>query len=310
MIVSASYKTDIPAFYGAWFMARLAAGVCRMRNPYSGAAHEVPLGRAAVDGFVFWTRNAVPFLPALEEVRRRGYPFIVQYTITGYPTALERSVPEAARGVATLRRLAERFGPRAAVWRYDPILASSATPLDWHAENFARLASALAGAVDEVVISFAQIYRKTRRNLDAAAQAAGLAWRDPGDDEKRRLAAALAGTARRHGMSLSVCAQPQYLVPGAAPARCIDAARLSAVAGREIAAPVKGNRPGCLCAASRDIGAYDTCPHGCAYCYAVGTPALARRRYRAHDPAGEFLLSPGQGGNAPAADREPAARQA
>ena len=128
MIISASYKTDIPAFYGTWFLKRLDAGVCRMRNPYGGQIYEVPLDLASVDGFVFWTRNAGPFLPVLREVRRRGYPFAVQYTITGYGRPLELSVPGPDKMVEIARRLAEEFGPRAVAWRYDPILISSATP--------------------------------------------------------------------------------------------------------------------------------------------------------------------------------------
>src|SRR5262249_14115705 len=122
MIISASYRTDIPAFYGRWFMKRLEAGFCRVMSPYGGAPSTVPLTRGAVDGFVFWSRNPAPFLAQLDEVKRRGFPFILQMTITGYPRPLEASVPAAARAAALLRAVAERFGPRAAVWRYDPIL--------------------------------------------------------------------------------------------------------------------------------------------------------------------------------------------
>ena len=297
MIVSASYKTDIPAFYGRWFMARLDAGFCRMVNPYGRQIHEVPLTRPAVEGFVFWTRNAGPFHAALHEVRRRGFPFVMQYTITGYPRALETSLIEAARAIEQVRRIAEQFGPQTMVWRYDPIVASELTPLDWHLANFARLAAALEGAADEVVISFVQLYRKTRRNLEAAARAHRFAWRDPTDEEKLALVGELVARAGRHGLRLSLCAQPQYAVPGAAEARCIDAARLGAIAGRPIAAPTKGNRPDCRCAESRDIGEYDTCPHGCVYCYAVSSRALARRRHQAHDPAGRFLLAPAASGD-------------
>ncbi len=293
MIVSASYRTDIPAFYGRWFMARLAAGFCRTVNPYGGQLLEVPLAREAVDGFVFWTRNPGPFLPALEALREQGFPFVVQLTITGYPRALDAAVIEAERAIALARRLARAYGPKAVVWRYDPIVVTSITPPAWHLANFAGLARGLEGAVDEVVVSFAQIYRKTRRNLDAAARRHGFAWHDPAEEAKRALLGELVPRAREQGMRLSLCTQPGLRAEGSEEARCIDAERLAAIAGKPIAARTKGNRPGCLCAASRDIGAYESCPHGCVYCYAVASRARARERQRAHDPAGEFLLAPG-----------------
>jgi hypothetical protein len=227
----------------------------------------------------------------LEAIRPRT-PFVVQFTVTGYPRALERSVIEPERAVDQIQQLAQRFGPRVAVWRYDPILFTSPTPPAWHRETFSRLAASLAGATDEVVTSFATLYRKTRRNLAAAARLHRFTWGDPDAAEKLALIAELAGVARAHGLRLTLCSQPEYLAPGAEPARCIDAGRLAAVAGRPIVAREKGNRPGCACHESRDIGEYDTCPHGCVYCYAVGTPALARRRHRAHDPASPFLFPP------------------
>lgn len=289
MIVSASYRTDIAAFYGDWFARRFRAGYARVRNPYGGPAYTVPL-REGVDGFVFWTRNARPFLPVLHEIRAAGFPFVVQYTVTGYPRPLETSVVAADEAVATIHELARTFGRRAVVWRYDPIVATSLTPADWHAETMAWLAARLAGAVDECCTSFATIYRKTTRNMDVAARAHRFLWKDPPDERKRRLLARLAGTVAPHGIDLTLCSQPQLLVNGVAPAQCVDARRLSDLAGRPIAARTKGNRPGCFCAESRDLGDYDTCPHGCAYCYAVASRTTAKRRFQAHDPEGEFLL--------------------
>ncbi len=292
MIVSASYRTDIPAFYGDWFMRRLEAGVCRVRNPYGGQTHEIPLDHAAVDGFVFWTRNPGPFRAALDEVAARGFPFMVQVTVTGYPRQLEASVLAPERVVALVDELARAYGPRVAVWRYDPLLITSLTPPDWHRRNFTELARAIAGKVDEVVFSCAQIYAKTRHNLNRAAAAHGFTWHDPPEADKRALLNELAEVARDLGLTATLCAQPELLSPGLVPARCIDAGRLSAVAGRAIGARTKGNRPGCLCAESRDIGAYDSCPHGCVYCYAVRNPGLAKRRYQTHDPASPFLIPP------------------
>lgn len=291
MIISASYKTDIPAFYSAWFLRRLDAGFCRSVNPWGGQVYEIPLTAETVDGFVLWTRNIRPLAPNLARIAAVA-PYVVQFTVTGYPRSLETSTVPADQAVEDLRDLRRRDGPRVAVWRYDPILFTSATPAGWHRRNFAALARSLAGTVDEVVVSFAHIYRKTRRNLEAAAMRSGLTWRDPPDEEKAALAAGLTEIAADHGMAFRVCAQAALVPPGGALARCIDADRLSAVAGRPIAAPVKGNREDCLCHRSRDIGAYDTCPHGCVYCYAVTSPATAKRRYAAHDPEGAFLFAP------------------
>jgi hypothetical protein len=344
MIISASYRTDIPAFYGDWFMARLAAGFVQVRNPYGGPEARVDLTAAAVDGFIFWTRNPAPFEDALAAVAKRGTPFVVQMTITGYPRALERAVVEAPRATAQVKRLAEIYGPRAAVWRYDPIIETTLTPPDWHRAAFGALAKQLEGAVDEVVVSWATIYRKTARNLAAAAAAHGFSWSDPPDHEKRALLVDLAAIATDHGMQMTLCSQPHllpepttphpnplpqgerkphrgpisfprpsgeregpiaqrwegegagvegHLRPLILPARCVDAERLGDLAGRPIAARQKGNRPGCECAASRDIGAYDSCPHGCVYCYAVQNRSLARRRFKAHDPDNPTLAADG-----------------
>ncbi len=290
MIISASYRTDIPAFHGDWFRARLEAGECLVANPYGGKPYRVDLRPRSVDGFVFWTRNAKPFLPVLDALYAAGRTFMVQFSLTAYPRILEPSVPTIDQAVAQIREISHRFGPRAAVWRYDPVLYTDLTPAAFHRDRFTGLADRLAGAVDEVQISFAHIYRKTKRNLGAAAQAGGFAWWDPPDDDKRSLAAELAEVAATRGMSLSVCSQPQYLAGRARPARCIDAARLADIAGRPVTAPGRGHRPECGCHASRDIGAYDSCRHGCVYCYAVNSASAVQRALAAHDPDGDCLV--------------------
>lgn len=293
MIVSASYKTDIPAFYGRWFMNRLKAGRCRMVNPYGGQVYEIDLRPEAVDAFVLWTRNLGPFLSRLPAVAAHA-PFVVQYTVTGYPRALDAGTIQPEVALGHLQEVSTTYGTRASVWRYDPIVFTSLTPPDWHRATFARLAAGLAGVVDEVVVSVAQVYRKTATNMGVAARAHGFDWWDPPASEKRALIADLAAIAADHGMALTVCAQRELVPDGVADAACIDVRRLSDVAGREITAPHKPHRAGCGCGcwASKDIGDYDTCPHGCAYCYAVRSRDLAKTRFAAHDPEGEFLFPP------------------
>jgi hypothetical protein len=294
MIFSASYRTDIPAFHSDWFNRRLDAGYCTVKNPYSGKVGRVSLEESAVDGFVFWTRRLGPFSATLERLAIRGTPFLIQFTVTGYPRSLESAVMNWRRAVGEIQDAASRFGPRVVVWRYDPVFISNQTPAAFHVDRMGQLAEMLAGATDEVVLSFAHIYRKSRRNIESAALRHGFTWSDPANDAKRSLLRALADIAGERGIRATLCSQPDLLTPGLSPARCIDAARLSDVAGRPIKAPEKGNRPGCACAESRDIGAYDTCPHGCVYCYAVSSRRIAKRRIGALNPAAEGLHSAGE----------------
>ncbi|HJT12265.1 MAG TPA: DUF1848 domain-containing protein [Dongiaceae bacterium] len=278
MIISASYRSDIPAFHGEWFLAALAAGEVSVANPYSQRPYLVDLRPDAVDGYVFWTRNARPFMRALAVVAAQRKPFVVQYTILGYPRAIDTNVIDPRLAIGNARAIADAYGQRVVVWRYDPILLSPATEADWHRSNFTRLADALAGVTDEVVVSFAQLYAKSARNLARA----GIAWRVPEAAEQAALVADLGAIAAERAIALTLCTQPELAAATNAPAaRCIDAARLADVASRPIAAATRGNRPGCLCAQSRDIGAYDSCVHGCRYCYAVADHEAAQRRLRA-----------------------------
>ncbi len=295
MIISASYRTDIPAFYSDWFRNRLAAGFVRVTNPYGGPPATVELSAASAAGFVFWTRNIAPLFGVLDDLHAAGRPFVVQYTLTGYPRELDAATIPPGQAIAHLRRIAAEYGPRVGVWRYDPVLFSELTPPAHHVAVFRALCRELAGVVDEVVLSVAQIYRKTARNLNAAALAGGFAWQDPDAAEKRALLSRLARIAAGHGITASLCGQPDLAGEGLAEAQCIDADRLADVAARPLPAVHKPHRATCSCWASKDIGAYDSCPHGCAYCYAVASRAAAGRNRARHDPAGAFLLPPRRG---------------
>jgi hypothetical protein len=291
VIISASYKTDIPAFYSRWFANRLRAGYCKMANPFNAEQrHTVSLSRRDVDGFVFWTKNLGPFLEILPGVKRLGFPFIIQYTINGYPRALESRVVDAKRSIEHMRVVAKEYGARVPIWRYDTIVFSSLTPPDFHRQNFSALAQELSGTTDEVVVSFMQLYKKTQHNMNGAASENGFTWYDPSREEKEDLLRDLANIAAANNIRLTVCTQPELLIAGAGEARCVDAQRLMDIAHDTFRAQLRGMRQGCGCFESTDIGDYDTCPHGCVYCYAVRDRKVALARFQAHDPDGEYLF--------------------
>lgn len=248
MIISASYKTDIPAFYGDWFLNRLNAGFCRMVNPYNKKQHyKVSLAQSDIDGFVFWTKNITPFLPVLATIQERNYPFIVQYTINNYLRELENRVVDAKQSIKNMHLLSKTYGEKIAIWRYDTIILSTLTDMDFHKQNFLSLAQTLEGSTDEVVLSFVQLYKKTLRNINLAATNNNFSWYEPNAELKKELAQELAEISSQHGITLSICSQLEFIVGKSIESRCVDADRLSVISGKNISAKLQGNRPQCGC---------------------------------------------------------------
>ena len=289
MIISASYRTDIPAFYGEWFKNRLHAGYCMVLNPYSNKPYRVELARKHVHAFVFWTKNIAPFFPVLEIVSEQQYPFMVQYSINNYSQLLEGRVIDIQQSVENVGKLFSTYGKRCVVWRYDPIVVTNGMDINWHLENFSRIAKQLRGMVDEVVVSFVQFYNKTVRNISSGSLKK-IKFIDPDLHTKKEALERLSVIAKKVEMKLSICTQPQLVSKTVSAASCIDLNRLSDIAGYKMRLKIKGNRPGCYCAESRDIGAYDTCPHGCVYCYAVNNHRCAYMKSKKHDSACDILI--------------------
>lgn len=285
MIVSASRRTDIPAAHAEWFFRRLREGYALVRNPMNPrSVSRVSLAREDVDGIVFWSKDPSPMLGRLRELD--GYAFYFQYTLNAYGRDVEANLPSLAARVETFLRLADALGPGRALWRYDPILLSPRYPAEWHLESFARLAEALRGATELATISFVDAYARNKKRLDAlGAQPASL-------PQMRALAAEIAAIARQNGMSAAACCEPDGLRDcGVAPARCVDAARLGRIAGTPMREARDANqRAGCGCAPSVDVGAYNTCPNGCAYCYANYSPARLRANLALCDAGSPLLL--------------------
>lgn len=291
-IVSASRRTDLPAFYWRWFMSRVEVGSCEVENPFNPRhVRTVSLRPDDVIAIVFWTRDARPMLADVEHLRNAGYAFYVQCTVTGYPREFEPNAACAEAAVPALLELSRRIGTERVIWRYDPIVLSSVTPPTYHADRFSRLASALAGAVESVTVSFCDPYAKTRRAFASLAGKYGWTFHEGTLEERMTLLATLAEIARQNRMGLATCAEGDLRVPGVEPARCVDP-RLLLQLRPDLQPKLRAapTRPGCGCVESVDIGAYDTCPSGCVYCYANRTQELAERRHAAQDPRARKLV--------------------
>jgi hypothetical protein len=304
MIISASRRTDIPAFYAAWFINRIRAGYCLTPNPFDARqVGRISLLPEDVEAIVFWTRNPRPLLPYLNELDQRGYRYCFQVTLLGYPRQIDARSPRPEAVIATLRELASRIGPERVIWRYDPLVFSEITSPDYHRRAYESLARALRGSTTRSVISLMDEYGKARKRLNQlASQGAALTWTKESSPLSNGelpswlggLIGDLAQIAAENGMEIVSCAETLNLQPyGVRPGKCIDNELLQRLFGLQVPA-VKdpGQRKACGCVVSKDIGMYDSCLFGCSYCYATSSFQRARSNYLRHDPKGEALLLP------------------
>jgi hypothetical protein len=292
-IVSASRRTDVPAFHARWFLNRIRAGFCHWIHPYTARVRRVSLLPADVLGIVFWTRNPRPLLPHLDALRADGYPMAFQLTITGYGPPVESHNPPVDTAIDAAGGIAARLGPEAVLWRYDPIVLSRALPWRAHVERFARLARRLEGVTRRCTFSFVDFYGKTERNLGKIEVATGEPFERPDAAAKREMARELAGIAAARGMSFLSCCDDALVGEGVGKSRCVDPAVVAAVRGGPLPPlPFRPTREDCGCVRSVDVGAYDTCAFGCAYCYAVSSRGAALRRLAAADPEDTVLWRP------------------
>ena len=288
-IVSVSRRTDVPAFYGDWFMRRVREGFAGVVNPFGGKRYLVSLRPEDVSCFVFWSKDFTPFVDRLETIDRLGYHFYFNYTLTGVPSAFESDV-DKQDALKTLKYLSRRYSPKHVNWRFDPIVLSTVSDGDFYLKAFEKLTAELEGIVERCYFSFVMPYSKVKRNFQELERATGIRVVDGGDDYRIELANRLASFAEAHGIRMYSCCGDSLVGERIHKAHCIDGALIEQLffpAGLSYAA--KPTRDGCGCTESVDIGAYDTCPHGCVYCYANANKAVARRACESHDPASAFL---------------------
>lgn len=174
MILSASRRTDIPAWYGAWFLNRLREGFALVPNPYAENLHmlrKIPLSPDVVDCIVFWSKNPRPFFDFLPEIQQLGYPFYFQFTLNPYEAAIEQNLPALDERIDTFHRLSAIIGPERIVWRYDPVIIDEAHPLNWHGEQFERLCALLHADTCRCVFSFFDRYAKDQSGFREVEEA-------------------------------------------------------------------------------------------------------------------------------------------
>lgn len=286
MIISASRRTDIPAFYSDWFYKRIQEGFVLVRNPMNlHQVSRISLQREVVDCIVFWTKNPQNMLPKLSLIQYYQYYF--QFTLNPYNAALETDVPRKAVLIDTFRSLSDTIGPHRVIWRYDPIILSNTIDAGYHEKYFEVLARKLYKYTSKCIISFVDSYRKT----DTVFKAHSI--HEINDATKRSIAQKISGIAASYNLKIETCAEDIDLLDmGIGHAKCIDPALIASLLGVRVHSEKDRNqRKPCGCMASIDIGTYNTCTHGCLYCYANYSKESVKRNADSYDINSPLLCS-------------------
>ncbi|WP_425755153.1 DUF1848 domain-containing protein [Ihubacter sp. rT4E-8] len=283
MIINTGNRTDIPAFYSRWFYNRIEEGNVLVRNPYHPQqVTRYLLNPSLVDCIAFCTKNPEPMLSGL--ARLAEYHQYWAVTITPYGKDIEPYVPEAGRVMDAFCQLSERLGSRCVSWRYDPVFLTEKYDQEFHVKAFEHLAAQLAGYTDHCVISFLDLYEKTKRNFPEGKVVA--------KEDRLALGKAFIEIAARYDMVVRPCAEGEELADlGADCSGCQTKEILERAVGLPLRVPkTSQTRESCSCILGSDIGAYNTCGHGCSYCYANYDRETVEANMRRHDPLSPFLV--------------------
>lgn len=284
MIISTGMRTDIPAYFSEWFYNRIKEGYVMTRNPYyTEQVLRYRLNPDVVDCINFCTKNPEPMLERLDEIKQyRQFWFV---TITPYEREIEPHVPDKEKVMESLKRLSEQVGNCSVGWRYDPVFITEKYSLDFHVKSFGEMAESLKGYVNSCVISFIDLYAKTKRNFPGV--------REVTEEEKAFIGKEFANIGRRYGITIRSCCEGDDLKKyGIDVSGCMTQEVIERAIGVSLDVPKKNKSPrdACNCLTGNDIGMYNTCGHGCIYCYANYDNRIVQENMRLHDPKSPFLI--------------------
>lgn len=266
MILSVSRRTDIPAFYGDWFINRLKEGFLYVRNPMNiHQVSKIALSPKNIECITFWTKNpSEKFISDLTIIDEMEYKYYFQYSITSYNNQIEKNIPKKQIEIERFQTLASNIGKEKVIWRYDPIFFTDYYDINYHKKWFEYIASKLENYTEKCVISFLDYYPKIKNRL--------LDNKIPEVSENQMLEFAfyLSNIASKYNINVESCCEKINLSSvGIEHGHCIDPELINLITGKQYDFKKdKTQRHDCGCIESVDIGTYNTCKNGCIYCYA------------------------------------------
>lgn len=322
ILVSASRSTDIPAFYADWFFYRLdKAGYSAWTNPFNGVKSYVSYKNTRFIVFWSKNpKPLLEYLPILEKHKIGCY--IQYSLNDYEKEKFEKNVPSVSERINTFKLLVEKLGYGHVIWRFDPLVLTDKISIDVLLSKIENIGNQLLGYTEKLVFSFADIlsYRKVQSNLQKAdihyidwneQQMFEFAERLSELNKKWNYELATCGekiNLSDFRVKKNRCVDDELIIRLAYDDKILMDylnvtqhplpqnnlfGELEPLPEGAIMLPNgkyavhgdnrdKGQRMFCGCIKSKDIGEYNTCVHGCEYCYANASKELASKNLQAH----------------------------
>ena len=283
MILNTGLRTDIPGFFSEWFYNRIDDGFVYVRNPYAkNQIYSYRLDPELIDCIIFCTKNPKPMFENLEKIDKFNQYWHI--TITPYEKEIEPNVPPMNDVLESFKYLSKKLGKENVTLRYDPIFINEKYTLEKHIESFEYIINSLSGYTTEAIISFIDLYEKTKRNFPKA--------REVTKDERLKLGEEFAQIGKKNNITIKTCVEGTELDKfGIDSSGCMTKEVIERAINKNLNVPKQKARNGeCYCLLNNDIGEYNTCDHGCLYCYANSNKRLVKRNLKLHDPKSPILI--------------------
>lgn len=316
VVISASRSTDIPAFYGDWFVSRWEAGYLKWTNPFNNRPLYVSFKNTRV--VVFWTKNPKPMMKYLDFLDKHIPNYYFQYSLNDYDKEnFEAKVPKLESRIKAFKELSNRLGKKRVIWRFDPLILTDTINTEELLRRVKNIGDELKDYTEKLVFSFVDIgiYKKVENNLKKD-NVNYIEWTS---DFMNEFAKGISKINKNWNLELGTCSEKiDFERYGIVHNKCIDDdlmidifshdQKLMDFLGVKIEQADlfsdgkviktkklkdKGQREDCGCIMSKDIGQYNTCPHECNYCYANTSKEIAKQNYRVHltNPKSESIVS-------------------
>lgn len=281
MILFASGRTDISAFYSNWFINRVKAGFVDVRNPFNQKLVS-RIYFSDVDLIMFCSKNPLPMINKLDILK---VPVLFHVTITPYSKDVEPNIPDKRLIIEGVKKLSLVLGIDNVVVRYDPIFLSDKYNVDYHIRAFDKLCKNLNGYVNKIIVSFMDEYKNVRSNKNI------LKYRAFTREDYKKIGEAFSKSAHDNGMSVQTCFEDEDLTQyGFVKGECLSHELAYILTGKKFKSSNVRKEKKCECVQMVDIGDYNSCMHMCKYCYANYDEKVVSSNFERHDDNSSLLI--------------------